>query len=40
MSLHVPRAPGSLAKVWVSWAYRPFFGAFVERLDVRTGRPC
>jgi hypothetical protein len=25
--------------LWVSWANSPFFGAFVERLDVKTGEP-
>ncbi|MGE5357728.1 MAG: hypothetical protein ACM3NQ_01835 [Bacteroidales bacterium] len=31
-------APGRRL-LWVSWANSPFFGAFVERLDVGTGEP-
>lgn len=35
----VTRGVESAASLWVSWANRPYFGAFVERLDLATGEP-
>ena len=35
----VTREAGTAASLWVSWANRPDFGAFVERLDIATGKP-
>lgn len=32
------RDAASRPSVWVSWAHRPFFGSFAERVDVATGR--
>jgi hypothetical protein len=31
--------PGPRSALWVSWINRPLSGAFIERLDVRTGNP-
>ncbi len=37
--LAVTRASDSAVSLWVSWAHRPYFGAFIERLDIATGEP-
>jgi hypothetical protein len=33
------RLQGRRPEVWVAWAHRPEFASFVERLDIRTGKP-